>query len=360
MPICKSCVLLPEPHSRDGFLHLAIPSLITEEQVANWFSSRGIDCSASGTGLLSIPISGTLLDEFVEGLPNLTTPHELEEIRVLQTEGEMVVTALHVLRMERANVFIEKIKGEWLTELLRTESVSTYFQPIVDMQSNHVYAHECLLRGIRGSQVVPPNEVFGTASNLGLMFHLDKLARISAIRNAHAAGLHSNIFINFNPTAIYQPEACLQTTVQAARESGIPPHNIVFEVVESEEVRDVDFLKRVLDFYRNAGFRVALDDMGAGFSGLNLLNDLKPDFIKLDMQLIRDVHLDPYKQQIAKHMLQLAQELGIQSVVEGLECAGEWEWAKAHGATLAQGYFFAKPSAIPATRSDNSYFLAAA
>jgi EAL domain-containing protein (putative c-di-GMP-specific phosphodiesterase class I) len=119
----------------------------------------------------------------------------------------------------------------------------------------------------------------------------------------------------------------------------------VFEVVESDEVTDVKHLLSTLDFYRRAGFRVALDDVGAGFASLNLLHALKPDFIKLDLELVRDVHREPFKAMLAAKLIEAGVALGIGVIAEGVETQSEWEWLREHGATYTQGYYVARPHA---------------
>jgi hypothetical protein len=123
----------------------------------------------------------------------------------------------------------------------------------------------------------------------------------------------------------------------------------VFEVVESDSPQNLDHLKAVLKYYRDAGFSIALDDIGSGYSSLNLLHQLRPDLIKLDMELTRNVHLDHYKASITEKVLEIAQKLGILTVAEGIECIEELNWLQERGATFAQGYLIAKPSATPVT-----------
>lgn len=124
-------------------------------------------------------------------------------------------------------------------------------------------------------------------------------------------------------------------------------------MVESDNPQDLAHLRAVLQYYRDAGFLVALDDLGSGYSGLNLLHQLRPDFIKLDMELIRDVHHDLYKASITAKLLEIAQNLNIQTVAEGIECIEELTWLRNHGATFAQGYLIAKPAAVPVTTTPN-------
>ena len=157
-------------------------------------------------------------------------------------------------------------------------------------------------------------------------------------------------------TSIRRPSTirdfCLQSTINAIRQSNLPARNFVFEVVESDHIADVERLPQILDFYRQAGFRVALDDIGAGFSSLNLLSSLRPDFIKLDMQLVRGIDANSYKGEIVDKLIQCAHNLGIQVVAEGVETVNEWNWVATHGADYVQGYLFGRPSAQPQAAYD--------
>ncbi|RYG30629.1 EAL domain-containing protein, partial [bacterium] len=128
---------------------------------------------------------------------------------------------------------------------------------------------------------------------------------------------------------------------------GIPRERIVFEVVESDDVEDRDHLLNILRYYRKEGFRVALDDLGSGYSSLNLLTEILPDVAKLDMALIRDIDTDPVRQKVVTHLLHLARELGVTTVVEGVETAAEADFCRSAGADLVQGYFFARPAHHP-------------
>ena len=159
----------------------------------------------------------------------------------------------------------------------------------------------------------------------------------------------NHLFLNFHSSSLHHPGYCLRTTVEAVAEAGLDPGRVVFEVVEDEEVRDPEQLLEVLDVYRRAGFRVALDDVGAGYNSLNLLARLRPDFVKLDMGLVRGVDHDPYKAQVAGKLLELTRELGVRTVAEGVETIAEWEWVRGAGADYAQGICSpARPAPPPA------------
>ncbi|MEM6492031.1 MAG: EAL domain-containing protein, partial [Pseudomonadota bacterium] len=140
------------------------------------------------------------------------------------------------------------------------------------------------------------------------------------------------------------PAYCLRTTASVVQDVGLKPQNIVFEVTESDQARDLRHLKGILAFYRNAGFQVALDDVGAGYSSLNLLAEVRPDYMKLDMDLARNIDTDDYKKNIVEHLMAIARSNGTKVVAEGIETEGERDWMTAHGADYMQGYLFARPA----------------
>ena len=125
------------------------------------------------------------------------------------------------------------------------------------------------------------------------------------------------------------------------------PLSIVFEVVETEKVTDTQHLIKILRFYKEKGFRTALDDMGNGYSSLSLFVTLHPDIVKIDMDLIRDVHKNEVKQTVVKALIAMAKEVGTSILAEGVETAEEFSWLQEKGIDFVQGYYFSKPSAEP-------------
>ena len=247
--------------------------------------------------------------------------------------------------------FITMSQSGWLVDMLAEGRLTSHFQPIVSARdTRQVYAHEALLRGReRDGTTVAPGRMMQLAREADLLFQLDLAARTSAIQEAARHRLQTPVFINFSPAAIYDPAYCLRSTVAAIRDAGIAPHDVVFEIIESDHTPDVQHLRAIIHFYREAGFRVALDDLGAGYSSLNLIHQLRPDIMKLDMELIRGIHEDAYKANITQKLLELAQKLGILTVAEGIETVEELRWVRAHGVDYVQGYLIAKPQSPPAT-----------
>ena len=149
--------------------------------------------------------------------------------------------------------------------------------------------------------------------------------------------------INFLPNAIYKPERCIRTTLEAAKQYDFPVEQIMFEFTEVEKVEDSTHIKRVVEYYQSLGFITATDDFGSGYSGLNLLADFQSNIIKLDMELIRDIHLNKARQIIVNHCIAMFEELNITALAEGIETVEEYQWLRQAGVSLMQGYFFARP-----------------
>ncbi|WP_242026803.1 EAL domain-containing protein [Phormidium tenue] len=283
-------------------------------------------------------------------MAQLVAPRELKETQVLFVRGAVQPQLQDFSDISSLQRFIKISQSDWLVDMLTSDRVTSHFQPIVSIDDTaQIYGYECLFRGLdEHGDLVMPSSIFELATEAGLLPQLDRVARLSAINQASQHNLTGRIFINFSPTALYDPVSCLRSTVDAIDRAGIRHDQVVFEVVESDNPQDLDHLKTVLKYYREAGFAVALDDLGSGYSGLNLLHQLRPDFIKLDMELIRNVHLDVYKASITEKLLEIAQNLNIKTVAEGIECVEELNWLQERGATFAQGYLIAKPAAIPA------------
>ena len=223
-----------------------------------------------------------------------------------------------------------------------TESLrfSYAYQPIVDVVARRVWGHEALVRGPEGE---PAPSVLSQVNERN-RYHFDQACRVKAIKGAAQIGIQERLSINFLPNAIYKPEVCIRTTLAAARAVDFPIERIMFEATEGEAVNDGRRLAEILREYKRTGFITAIDDFGAGYAGLNLLADFQPDVIKLDMALVRDVDTSKARQAIARGVLRMCGELGIQVLAEGVETASERDFYLGEGVTLMQGYLFSRPA----------------
>ncbi len=292
---------------------------------------------------------GLLCSERFGGMSTL----ELQDARCLLVPDTKQLTIQDLLLMKTLHNLVASVEGQWLNFMIKEQRLITYFQPIVEVYNpNNILAYECLIRGQElDGTITYPDRMFSIAKAADTLFQLDRSARITAIRDATKCNLQQKVFINFIPAAIYDPSFCLRTTVAAIEQSCMKNEQFVFEVVESEDIDDITHLLKILEFYRSNGFQVALDDLGAGYSSLNLLHKIRPDYIKLDRELVHGVDVDPYKAQISAMLLSLANELGIKTIAEGVETVGEWQWLQENGTEYVQGYLFARPSQEPGIAS---------
>lgn len=223
---------------------------------------------------------------------------------------------------------------------------SMAFQPIVNLRDQTIFGYEALVRGLNGE---------GAGAVLGRIddsnrYRFDQACRVKAIDLAAKLDLPGILSINFLPNAVYRAETCIRATLEASQQYGFPTSRIMFEVTEGERVTDHAHLKDILSTYRELGFTTAIDDFGAGYSGLNLLADFQPHVIKLDMALTRNIHQDRARRAIVFAILTACRELDVQVIAEGIECREECLTLADEGVELFQGYFFAKPAfeALPA------------
>ncbi len=213
------------------------------------------------------------------------------------------------------------------------------FQPIVDIESRTVHSYEALVRGLNGEGAM---SVLSRV-NWDNRFRFDQLCRAKVITLASQLGIDTFLNINFLVNAVYNPDHCIRLTLEVARKCQFPVEKIILETTEEEKIEDPNFLRSVLEGYRKHGLLIAIDDFGEGYSSLNLLAQLRPEYLKLDRQLITRIQDDPAKITIVDAIVKLSRALSIKVIGEGVETVEEARILRDMGVTLFQGYFFAKP-----------------
>jgi EAL domain-containing protein (putative c-di-GMP-specific phosphodiesterase class I) len=298
---------------------------------------------------VGVRLEGERLGTFVADLMGGLTREEVRAVRALFVVGEGEPQLADFPRVSSLAQLLTLSRAGWLVDMLAERRITTHYQPIVHARdTQRVFAYEALMRGMEpDGALVSPGRMLALAREAELLSQLDLEARLSAVREACRLGLRLPLFINFSPAAIAEPASSLRSTMEAIDELGLGRENVVFELIESDHTAEAGHLRSILTFCRQAGVRVALDDLGAGYSSLNLIHQLRPDIMKLDMELIRGIHEDPYKASITQKLLELARELGIQTVAEGIESQGELRWVREHGVDFVQGYLIARPQSPP-------------
>lgn len=293
-------------------------------------------------------------DDLCQTLQTLCLQGELaandsNNIQVLTTGADQTsITPADLARMRPLATWCAQFLAQDLLDVLEKRQLIAHFQPIFKTQDLSLYGHEALVRGQReDGSLIPPNVLFGQAKEAELLFNLDRMARETVLSTAAGHGYFGRLFINFLPSAIYNPENCLSTTLALAERYGFDPNNLIFEVVETERIADTAHLRHILDYYRAKGFKTALDDVGSGYSSLNLLASLSPNIVKIDRELISNIDQEPLKQAIVGGILAMARQGNIMTLGEGVETEPEYQYLREQGVDLVQGYHFARPAAAP-------------
>lgn len=212
-----------------------------------------------------------------------------------------------------------------------------YFQPVVSVANRCVWGYEALLRSCEPS-VPTPDAVLGAAETLSQLAPLGRRVRELAATAAASLPTSNRLLVNIHPLDLVDPDlldARAPLSEHAAR--------VILEVTERASLQDPGAVERALVTLRTLGYGVAVDDLGAGYAGLLSLLHLRPDVVKLDMQLIRDVHQDPRRQKLVRMVLTGCRELAVDVIVEGVETRQERDALVGLGCDLMQGYFFGRP-----------------
>jgi EAL domain-containing protein (putative c-di-GMP-specific phosphodiesterase class I) len=254
---------------------------------------------------------------------------------------------LHKLaRLKRLALEVAGTEGKWLGDRAALESrfdggmklLWMAFQPIVSWRERQVFGYEALLRSDEAT-MANPAEFLDAAERLGKVHDLGRAIRAKVAGQAGRLSADAKLFVNLHASDL--GDETLRDSCHAL--SGIA-HRVVLEVTERASLDGVRDVPSQINALKAMGFRIAVDDLGAGYAGLTSFTQLDPQIVKLDMSLIRGIDTQPKKQAIVGSMKKLCDELGILVVAEGVETPAERDRLAELGCDLLQGYLFARPN----------------
>ena len=237
----------------------------------------------------------------------------------------------------------QEVWCEELRDILLHRRIQTVFQPIVSLADAEILGYEALSRGPSGSILEQPDRLFAAATACDLLWELDLLCRFKALETAGNMLEKYLLFLNVDPKIINDPRFQKGLTRGYLNSSPIKALGVVFEITEKTAVHDYKGFRRLLDNYTSQGYQIALDDTGSGYSGLTLLAETRPQYVKLDMELIRNVDEDSLKQALLKALVQFADATGIKLVAEGIETINELNALIDIGVHYGQGFLLQRP-----------------
>jgi EAL domain-containing protein (putative c-di-GMP-specific phosphodiesterase class I) len=311
-------------------------------------TARGIGLSVSGgSDLLDLTDEdgGRGVDRLFRRLARALTTAEAEAVRVA-TDPPTERTALAARLLAAPTLAVEMARRGVTVEigLLAEAELWSAYQPIVRLADRAVVAHEALLRGLVDGREVGGGDLFFVAEAAGWLARLDRIGRESAIAGAASWLGDAALFVNSHPAAVLRPDVCLASTEKALHDAGIEPDRLVLEVGEVSAVADRGHLLAVLEHHRALGWRVAIDDVAAGWSSRSLLSAVRPDVVKLGKGLVQALP-DEGARTMVRSVVDVAHRIGALVVAEGVESEQVAEEVTDLGADLGQGWLFGRPVA---------------
>jgi EAL domain-containing protein (putative c-di-GMP-specific phosphodiesterase class I) len=233
-----------------------------------------------------------------------------------------------------------------LFELVVEGRVKSVYEPIVEVAKCTVFGYEALARGPEGTELYSAAALFKTATEEDLLFQLDCLCRKSGLAGARDLPGDSKLFLNVRPTTIHDPNFRGEALRGTLERCGLRPSDVVFEISEQESIGNFAIFREVRDYYRKLGFQIALDDTGVGYSSLEAVMELSPDFIKVDRAFVKGIDEDPARQELVRALQGVADRIHARIIAEGLDTLEELETLNKLGIPYGQGWLFGKPTPL--------------
>jgi EAL domain-containing protein (putative c-di-GMP-specific phosphodiesterase class I) len=232
-----------------------------------------------------------------------------------------------------------------LQEVLLEDKLATVFQPVMNLRDKSVLGLEALSRGPEGTFFHAPLRLFELATESDLAFELDRKCRRRALQAARALPGDKKLFINVLPSALYDPEFQGESLIRQLTTLGLSPDRIVLEITEKYAIENYSVFAEALAEFTRLGFKIAVDDVGAGYSGLEKIAHLNPNYLKLDRELIRDIDSSYIRREMSRALKAFSEKIGATIIAEGIEREPELQTLVELGIEFGQGFLLARPAA---------------
>lgn len=236
-----------------------------------------------------------------------------------------------------------------LNSIIDEKKIKTVFQPIVSLRDGSILGHEALSRIKDTSLELNIEDLFGLSEIYNRMWDLEFLCRTTALETAFLTmkpPYAAKLFLNVNPNIMHDIKFKQGFTKEYLEQYGITPDQIIFEITERNAIKDMNGFLATIAHYKDQNYKIAIDDAGAGYSGLNLISDIKPHFIKIDMNLVHNINADSMKYALVKSMIELSNISHIYLIAEGIETYEELKTLIGLGVQYGQGYYLQRPNEI--------------
>jgi len=231
-----------------------------------------------------------------------------------------------------------------LKKIISRKKISTVFQPIICLSDGNIIGYEALSRGPENSILQSPIKLFNAAETYNMNWELELLCRTKALENAHFLEKNKLLFINVDPLIFKDEKFYKGFTIEYLKTHNISPNSIVFEITENSAVDDYETFKAALENYKSQGYKIAIDDMGVGYSCLEMLSQTQPYFLKIDIGIIRNIDKNKFNQALVRSFATLAKTTNMKLIAEGIETEAELRTLIELKIYAGQGFFLQKPA----------------
>ncbi len=245
-----------------------------------------------------------------------------------------------------------------LTDIIVKGRVQTLFQPIIDTFSRATLGFEALSRGPADSSLHSPMELFAIARDSGFTVALEECCLKRAVERFRDAKLDGRLFLNLSPSTLLASRVLSARLAHIFEQLGLPASRCVLEITEQSLFEDYGMIRKALNAFRDVGCEIAVDDLGAGYSGLKTWSEVRPDYVKIDRYFVSSVHADGVKAQILRSIVEMSRAIGSRVIAEGVETAEECLELLDIGVDYLQGYFFGEPRPDPSVNAQALEHLA--
>jgi len=240
-----------------------------------------------------------------------------------------------------------RLVRERLLDTILRERITTAYQPIMDLKTRTVLGFEALSRGQRGTGFETADALFGAAEEHHLLVELDRLCRRRALLSSGRISSNAKLFVNTLPTTIRDPQFRGKPLIDFLDQAQVAPNRIVIEITEKLVIENYNLFREAMAYFTDLGMAFAVDDVGAGYSGLESIARLKPAFLKIDIALVRDVHASLVNREMIKAITTMGRGIGALVIAEGIHTDAEAAALLEMNVSWGQGYLLARPDAGP-------------
>lgn len=235
------------------------------------------------------------------------------------------------------------IRKRALIEIIEKEQVKTLVHPVFRTSDLSVVGYEALSRGPEGGEFERPDKLFKVAYDADLVVRLERLCRKKAFEASKDMPEGRVLFVNIEPDAVSDPQLRDITLSTLAADTLLTPKDVVLEITERTAIVDFIAFRQTLEYLRAIGFRVAVDDAGAGYGSLQCLAEVLPEWVKIDISLVRSCDSDNVRSSLISSLVDFSKAIGVKLVAEGVETRAEFKKVRELGVEYAQGFLFSRP-----------------